>query len=86
MIINLTDDRRLTSNSEQYQLESRGFKRSGPDKGAEVWEPYRFYSCLEAALKRAPEQLLMESDAYGFPEVMKTLEGLKIMTKKALGV
>ena len=72
MIIQLTGDRRLSSDSHQYTLDKRRVV-----KGEVVWRSYKFYGSLGAAVKAVPEQLLKESSAEGLHEVLLFLRTLE---------
>ncbi len=72
MIIKLTEDRRLSSDSHQYSLDKRRTV-----KGEEVWLAYKFYGSLGAAVRAVPEQLLKESSAQGLHEVLLFLRTLE---------
>lgn len=80
MIINLTDDRRLSSDAHQYQLEK---KRTV--KGEPVWVAYKYYGSLRKALKSVPEQLLRESAANGITEVLRQLRTIERRLLEVVG-
>lgn len=80
MIIRLTDDRRLSSDAHQYQLEK---KRTV--KGEVRWVAYKYYGTLRSALQSVPEQLLRESTANGITEVLRQLRTIERRLLEVVG-
>lgn len=80
MIIQLTDDRRISSDVHQFTLEKlRKFKDEYK------WVAYKYYGSLRQAIQSVPTQLLKESDANGLTEVMRTLRQTEIKLLERLG-
>lgn len=80
MIIQLTDDRRISSDVHQFTLEKlRKFKDEYK------WVAYKYYGSLRQAIQSVPTQLLKESDANGLTEVMRTLRQTEVKLLERLG-
>lgn len=80
MIIQLTEDRRLSSDVHQFTLEKlRKFKDE------HKWVAYKYYGSLRQAIRSVPTQLLKESDANGLTEVMRTLRQTELKLLERLG-
>lgn len=80
MIIQLTDERRLKSDPNQYMLEKLRVV-----KGEVTWVPYKYYGSLNTALRSVPEQLLMESSANGITEALRQLRTIERKLLEAIG-
>lgn len=75
MIIPVTENWRITSDSLQWKVE----KQTGKDKktGEDVWSALMFYSSFEQARKNLTKRLVREIDAYGLEEAIEKVEQLK---------
>ena len=86
MIIQLTEDRRISSDSHQFTLEKlRKVKSKETGELEDKWTAYSYYGTLKAALKSVPTQPLKESDANGLTEVLRTLRQTEHKLLQALG-
>jgi len=71
MIINLTENRRISSNTYGYSLEKLRVYKDG-----EKYIAYKYYATLSGLLKGVPEQLLKELNTIGILNVISALEEL----------
>ena len=86
MIINLTENRRISSDSHQFTLEKlRQLKNRETGEIEDKWVAYSYYGTLKAALKRVPTQLLKESSANGITEVLRVLRTTERKLLEAMG-
>ena len=72
MLIQLSNDRRITSDNHGYQL-----RKLTKVKGVDEWSGYMFFSSLNATLNAVPEQMLKESNANGWKECKAVLDATK---------
>ena len=79
MVIQLTADRKITSDNYQYEL-----RKLTKVKGADVWVGYLFFTSLKQCLRAIPEQLLKESSANGWLECKKVLDDAYTLIDNAL--
>lgn len=80
MIIQLTENRRISSDPHQFTLEKLRKVKDG-----HKWVAYKYYGSLSAAIQSVPTQLLKESDANGLTEVLRMLRQSEIRLLKMLG-
>ena len=79
MIINLTGDRRIITDTYGYNLQKLGINKGDP-----VWTSYKYYMTLQGLCKGVSEQLLRETDAIGLPEIITALKGLEKVIGQAV--
>lgn len=80
MIIQLTEDRRLSSDIHQFTLE-----RLRKFKDEYKWVAYKYYGSLRQAIQSVPTQMLKESNANGLTEVLRTLRQTENKLLQRLG-
>ena len=86
MIIQLTENRRISSDSHQFTLEKlRKLKNRETGEQEDKWVAYAYYGSLKAALKSVPTQLLKESSAIGITEVLRVLRQTERKLLQAMG-
>lgn len=74
MIINITEDRRLSSDTNQFKLEKRCYDKK---RDQFYWTSYKYYSNFDSAFSSIPEQLLKESDTNGYKACLDYLKEIK---------